>query len=409
MKIGILTFVAVPNFGANLQALSTYCYLKNKGHSPIIINWVPKEDDDYFRKLCLQNKQSACHLEFVKKVMKFTEWCDSEKDVAHAVKKYDIEAVIVGSDAVLQHHPLFERMHFSAKRIFWIHKMSKSRLFPNPFWGGFQNELEKKIPMALMSVSSQGSQYKYIGKAVRKKMAASIEMFSYISVRDEWTQKMISHITNEQVIPPVTPDPVFAFDYNCHDLLPAKTDILEKYNLPEKYILFSLLHRNIISYEWMEELKKIAKTHSLPVVVLPMPTGVDYKHPFNKEIPCPLSPLDWYALIKYSSGYIGQNMHPTIVALANDVPVFCFDSYVLPKFFGMFANEKASKVYHILTKFGHKENRCSVGYRKASIPSPHIIFEKLNSFDKEKSHLQSSEYLKQYLSMMSSIENTLQQ
>lgn len=29
MKIGILTFACVPNFGANLQALSTYYYFNN--------------------------------------------------------------------------------------------------------------------------------------------------------------------------------------------------------------------------------------------------------------------------------------------------------------------------------------------------------------------------------------------
>lgn len=32
MKIGIITFYRVPNFGANLQALSTYRYLENAGH-----------------------------------------------------------------------------------------------------------------------------------------------------------------------------------------------------------------------------------------------------------------------------------------------------------------------------------------------------------------------------------------
>ena len=31
MRIGILTFYKVANFGANLQALSTFYYLKSKG------------------------------------------------------------------------------------------------------------------------------------------------------------------------------------------------------------------------------------------------------------------------------------------------------------------------------------------------------------------------------------------
>ena len=39
MKIGVLTFLHVANFGANLQATSTYCYLKNQGHIPVFINY----------------------------------------------------------------------------------------------------------------------------------------------------------------------------------------------------------------------------------------------------------------------------------------------------------------------------------------------------------------------------------
>ena len=39
MRIGLLTYHWVANYGANLQALSTYCYLDNNGYNPIIINW----------------------------------------------------------------------------------------------------------------------------------------------------------------------------------------------------------------------------------------------------------------------------------------------------------------------------------------------------------------------------------
>ena len=39
MKIGVLTFLNVANFGANLQATSTYYYLKNHGHVPVFINY----------------------------------------------------------------------------------------------------------------------------------------------------------------------------------------------------------------------------------------------------------------------------------------------------------------------------------------------------------------------------------
>ena len=37
MKIGILTFYRVANFGANLQALSTYSYLCKHGHEVVFL------------------------------------------------------------------------------------------------------------------------------------------------------------------------------------------------------------------------------------------------------------------------------------------------------------------------------------------------------------------------------------
>lgn len=40
MNIGILTFYKVANFGANIQGVSTYYYLKKIGYNPIFL--IPK-------------------------------------------------------------------------------------------------------------------------------------------------------------------------------------------------------------------------------------------------------------------------------------------------------------------------------------------------------------------------------
>ena len=50
MKIGILAYHSACNFGATLQLLSTYSYLKNNGHDPLVINWVPEDLEDFYRK-----------------------------------------------------------------------------------------------------------------------------------------------------------------------------------------------------------------------------------------------------------------------------------------------------------------------------------------------------------------------
>jgi len=43
MKIGLITHHWVPNFGANLQALASYLYLKSLGHEVIVIDYKPRE------------------------------------------------------------------------------------------------------------------------------------------------------------------------------------------------------------------------------------------------------------------------------------------------------------------------------------------------------------------------------
>lgn len=51
MNIGILTFYRVANFGANLQAVSTYYYLKNNGHNPVLVLYESKETFCAFQKM----------------------------------------------------------------------------------------------------------------------------------------------------------------------------------------------------------------------------------------------------------------------------------------------------------------------------------------------------------------------
>ena len=66
MKIGILTFANVPNFGANLQALSTISYLQNHGYNPILIKWEPEDFEARFTSIKTQ-KQPQEHFHFVEK------------------------------------------------------------------------------------------------------------------------------------------------------------------------------------------------------------------------------------------------------------------------------------------------------------------------------------------------------
>ena len=149
------------------------------------------------------------------------------------------EAVIIGSDAVCQHHTLLERIVFPCHKIIAIQKSTSDRLFPNPFWALWNRLLPRPIPVVMISASCQDSVYSYFSNKLCREMATQINSFKYVSVRDEWTQEMFRHVTRNKINPPITPDPVFAFMPNAGDMLPSFGELRQKFDLPDKYFLFS--------------------------------------------------------------------------------------------------------------------------------------------------------------------------
>ncbi len=399
MKIGILTYHAACNFGANLQALSTVCYWKNRGLEPIFINWMTKElEKRYFNNTpYLQFEE---HKAFREKYFPMTERCYTDRDIVNVIESEKIDAIVVGSDAVMQTAPFLSRLMKPS----WHHPLpitfpTKDTIIPNPFWGSFISLLKRPIPICYMSASSQNSPYYKSTALEKRKQAALLQKFVYISTRDDWTSKMVEYFTDGRIIPPVTPDPVFAFNYNVNNQ-PSKQEILHKFNLPENYSLIAFHADCPVSMQWLAELKEKMARKDVDCVAFPFPQGIEFKNPFNKKIDLPLSPLDWYALIKYSHSYIGDNMHPIVISLHNAVPCFSFDHY------GLGIDEKSSKVYHIMNKFDLLENRVAFKYNYVE-PSVDFVISQLERFDKEKVQEKSNELLNDYLTMMKDIAVSL--
>ena len=111
MKIGILTYHFVSNFGANLQTLSTYGYFQKSAHTPIIINWVPKDLEDYYNKVVPKEQNEAFHQFAKKNYINISRICRNSKDIAKVMDEEKIDLVVIGSDAVLTYIPIIQRFH----------------------------------------------------------------------------------------------------------------------------------------------------------------------------------------------------------------------------------------------------------------------------------------------------------
>lgn len=399
MKIGILTYHAACNFGANLQALSTSSYWRNNGHDPVFINWMTRQLENAYRNNTSPIQFSE-HESFRGQFFNMTERCYTASDIAKVIEKENMDAVIVGSDAVMQTHPFRSRIvKSSIRHPLPITFPAKDTIAPNPFWGSFYSKLKHRIPICFMSASSQNSPYKCLNDREKHKQQELLLQFSYISTRDDWTSKMVSYITDGKITPPVTPDPVFAFNYNVENQ-PAEMEIRGKYNLPEKYSLVCFHKDCPVSMDWLTNLKNEQLKRGVECVAFPFPQGIEFKHPFTKQIDLPLSPIDWYALLKYSDSYVGDNMHPIVICLHNAVPCYSFDHY------GLANNESSSKVYHIMNRFGVLKNRIAFKHNYSE-PSVDNVLECLETFDREKVKIHAEECLSDYLRMMSDITNAI--
>lgn len=405
MNIGILAYHSACNYGANLQVLSTVGYLKRNGHNPIVINYETDDFIHFYKRVIPSNVYDAFY-SFRNQTMPLSKHCHTNDTLVKVIEECKLDAIIIGSDAVAQHHPLLSRINFPTRTLLSINKMTSDRYFPNPFWGTFTDNLKKPIPMAILSASSQDSNYKLFRSSTRKKMWHQLQKFTYISARDEWTKEMYNAVSDGNLNVEVTPDPVFAFNANCSDIVPSKQEILEKYHLPENYLLLSFLNSRTVSLKWLEEFKLLAKQQGLTCVALPFPQGMKFQHCLDYEIPSPLLPLDWYALIKYSQGYIGHNMHPIVVSLHNANPFFSFDNYGMKKLNGFYCNDYSSKIQHILNLAGFNDWRVSCLHRTFIAPAPKQVLNKIMSFDKKKALEFSNSYIQKYNNMMFNILNS---
>lgn len=405
MKIGLLAYHAACNFGAFLQLLSTVEYFKKQGDTPIVINWIPKDfRKDYEKRSLPEVRSLYAHLR--EEYYPMTKFCETDKQVAEVIENENIEAVIIGSDAVTQHHPLRERIHFPCRRIIYIAQPTSDRMFPNCFWGSFNKYLKVPIPLALISGSSQDSKYYFIKGQTKSRMKKSILDFHYISVRDDWTQKMIEYITDGVIIPKVTPDPVFAFNNNASHLVPSKEEIIKKFEIPDEYIILSFKGAKSVSQDWINELQELANTKGLFCVKLPYADAPAYGR-IQYSVGDIVTPLEWYALIKYSKGYIGNNMHPIVTSITNGVPFFSFDNYGIPMIDGKQTNGESSKIYHILKKADLLDYRiytCSKDYYPVA---PKEVLAKIIHFDIAKEKKFANWSYEQYEKMMTDVNECI--
>lgn len=385
MKIGLLTYHWVDNFGANLQALATVNFIKSTGNIPIVIDYCPSDTQEWYRRR-VESEEIEAFKSFGNKYYSKTKRCQTVSDVQKAIIENGIEAVIIGSDSLFN----LIKPYFLWKRLRMIRPTS-DHIYPNPFFGGFN------CKYAGLSISSQNCDYKKFSDE-KEAIGKSFKNFQLMTVRDDWTQKMVSYFTDGSIVPKVTPDPVFSFNHYSKDIVIEKEKLIKKFGLSENYILYNFgTFINRLPEGWIEEFGELCSKDEIEPVEMPH-TLLKNR---CKKISWPLDPLEWYYLIKYSNGYVGELMHPIVVSLHNCVPLFSFDHYGIKN-----GSISSSKIYHIVNEAGLIENYFNIN-QSLDCPSPTYVMEKLKHFDRAKcasfSEMQLDKCIENYNQVLNSI------
>lgn len=380
MKIGVLTYHYVPNFGAQLQALSTIGFLRRMGHEPILLHWYPKDLERLYA--ChVPQEQIKCQMNFANKNYPLSNLCRTEEELIREIERNQIQLIITGSDALFKYIPKSDRKRFFSKRRlrFVYNYVSSEDLINNPFFCDYYESLTNKIPVVAFSVSSQSCPYFKMCDEEIELMKYHLKKFKMITVRDLWTKQMVEYVSDIKNIR-ITPDPVFAFNVNNYLTLPTLLELQTKFNIPSRYVLITF-SKDIIEQTYIKELAALLIENDIVPIAFPEPEGLADLG-LEKQITLPLNPLEWYALIRNSSGYIGTRMHPIIVCLHNAIPFFSFDGNGTRNTEGGFEQE-SSKVYDVLSKAGFESLMYAL-HSDLPKPSPIEVISKILNFDRNK-------------------------
>lgn len=368
MKIGILTFHRPANFGANLQAFSSYRYLTSLGHNVKVIDFVRDADDNYSKTVCKEQVQA--HVDFVNINLSLTSEVRTPKDLQDIVYLEKFDIIIIGADAVWRKS---DNCVFFAD---WL----------------FSDNRIKDIPVASLSAAHMGNGFSSISPFELNQIKGCLDKFHYISVRDSWTQYVVNRdiFAGNNVVKIINPDPVFLLD----NFIDQKWE--SQGLIPQKYVLLSLPLNWCVGRfgyfrkMWFSKFKKFYNEKGFKVVELPIPEGKSGLD-FDLSLSYPIDPIQWYLYIKNAYAFCGLRFHAVVSCISAGTPFFSIDTYgnvsrkkwflTILGFHKLSRNGDAnSKINNMLQGSGFEDHRVDLYIENLS---PKYIYKKLNNTSRE--------------------------
>ena len=311
MKIGILTFHNVPNYGAILQAFALSKTIENLGHSVNIINYKCKGNDEqfspaiaeynplhatpknyikntmrWFRYKLLIESEYKCKYDLFQKFSKqFIKVSDPISDVNLLSVEYD--AVVCGSDQI------------------W-----------NPDITGKYDDFYYAKGLENFNAISYAASTGDVSTVINyneNDFFERLKNFKHLSVREKQLSKYINQVGKIKC--DVVLDPSMLLCSNDYEEI-----IPSDYDVPQKYVLVYQLARYDKVYEIAN---KVAKERNLQVIEL---CGVPYPALHNSNIICNAGPREFLKLIKNANYVVTNSFHGAAFSIIYKKDFSCVQS-----------------------------------------------------------------------------------
>ena len=305
MKIGILTFHRPANFGANLQAYSSYRYFASVGHDVKVINYLRDVDLNYKNRV--SQTQIDAQINFVESKLPITKEVYTVKELQALVKEERFDLIAIGADAVWRSPE--DDCIFFAKWLFECPEIAD-------------------IPVISMSAAHMGNGFMNISDDKRLAIKDCLDKFAFISTRDTWTRDMINRNIYEgtKKVQTINPDPVFMLDNLNNEVWVNQGLESKKYYIMSLSANWSKGKMGKKRLAWFNKFKTIVNKNGYKLVELPIPEGPSGM-PFDHTVQFPLDPLQWYLWIKNAKAYCGLRFHAIVSSISAGTPFFSIDSY----------------------------------------------------------------------------------
>lgn len=307
MKIGILTFHRPANFGANLQAYSSMCYLRALGYEVKVIDYIRPGDVGYRKSVDI--KQFEAHKIFVEKRLALTKQATTSEELCQVVEEEGFDAIVVGADAVWR-SPKDTNIYFAE----WL----------------FDNRRLANIPVASISPAHMGNGFLSISENERDVIHKCLMKFKYITVRDIWTKEVINRdlFNGEEFVKIINPDPVFTMYRNIEG------EVWDSRGRNEKGYYLMSLPTNWANdgrfaskkKKWFDDFKAHVHRAGYELVELPIPEGKSGMS-FDYIVDYPIDPIQWFLWIKNAKAFCGLRFHAIVSSISNGTPFYSIDSY----------------------------------------------------------------------------------